>query len=64
MQSTTVPIGTKADSKKGSVLCIIDKCDSKAICKCTMCNNYYCYLHIKMDQHDINNFEVLNIEKN
>ncbi len=59
MQAEIVPVGSKTLSKKVD-LCNIDKCAAKVICRCTTCNNYYCYSHMKMDRHDINNFEVLN----
>ncbi len=61
MQPSTIPL-SKTVSKKGysgNSLCNVAGCAAKVICRCTRCNNYYCYPHLRIDQHNIDNFEVL-----
>lgn len=34
-------------------------CFSKPISRCTLCTEYYCYLHVNGHVHPIDNFEIL-----
>ena len=47
------------DTKIHNYSCNAVGCLSKPISRCTVCAEYYCYLHVNGHAHSMDNFEIL-----
>ncbi len=39
--------------------CSATSCIAEAISKCTLCSEYYCYKHVYVHAHPMDNFEII-----
>ena len=40
-------------------VCAVNGCNKKPITKCEICSKHYCYGHLRLDLHPLENFEVI-----
>lgn len=57
--STLTESSDNTQAQNHDYCCNAVGCLSKPILRCSVCTEYYCYLHVNGHIHSMNNFEVL-----